>query len=407
MADEILAFGGFEAGEQDEAASTKGSSGMVTGIQKDASNPTAKINTASLMEGTYCLEVDPVNGGTLLETYGGQVSGFGNPKFLLIPFIWRFAAVFDQAITIAEYHRSASSSSRRIVLGTDEHVSIQDDDGDEIENGPSVLAVNTDYPMLWCIDLLGTTHDILWVWISGAWVKQVDVSGHGDIGIFTANMLVTFGSGSGKTLPTTGGPMFYDEWAIIENPTSSGLGSVATRYKKANSNGGDATFTDQAFGDVDDLPADLGTGAVDTGDAVGERNSYGLEIVSNNETPLAVVPVGSGEAASGFNLHKLYLFDGTTRDYTDDAGSLIGSMRQLHLSSGVAKTKMPDGSAFTETKFNDDLQVGVEIVTLGGSTFSLDQIGVEYMIAGARTQPSDFPTDVGTGEEVLGPIFIT
>ena len=130
---------------------------MISGISKDDNAATAKINTASLMEGVRCLEVDPVNGNTVVETYGGQVGGFGFPRFLMIPFIWRFAAAFDSGIAVCEYHMDAANSNRRITMGTDVLLDIQDDEGDQIGRGTNALSGNKDYPVRWYIDLIGTT----------------------------------------------------------------------------------------------------------------------------------------------------------------------------------------------------------------------------------------------------------
>ena len=204
MTDDILAIAGMQADGQYELAQKAGGSGSLTVISKDGSNSTCAIDRNSLTVGVNSLEVDPVGGAVGTDRYGGQLALDSNPRFLVITFAWRFAAEFDSGLSICELARSASVRDRRISFGTAEKVAIQDIDDDRIGIGSSVLAVNTVYPMYWYINLIGITRDILWVWINGAWSKEVDVSGHSDFDNAGGNRRITFGSDTGKTLPTTG-----------------------------------------------------------------------------------------------------------------------------------------------------------------------------------------------------------
>ena len=408
MPNDILRFAGMQADEQTEIANGKGSSGTIFPINKDGSNSTCAVDRNSLTIGVNSLEVDPVNGQPVTDRYGGQLSLGSNPRFLVVTFAWRFAAEFDSNVVICELSRDASARDRRIVITTAEELVIQDKDDDNVGGvgGSSTLAVNTTYPMYWYIDLLGTTRDILWVWISGAWSKEIDVSGHGVFDFSTSSRRVTFGSDTGKSLPTIGGKMYYGGMCVTENPIVGGLGSIATKFLPANGNGADTgEWDDHAFGDVDEVPADLDGTTVDKASTAGDKQSY--DFVNPGETPLAMQVVGVAKTSTGANTAKAYTFDGTNRDYQEtkpygNANRFI-SLRTTEL----PKTTMPDGSAITESGVNS-MEVGMELVTVDTTgTLDLDQIGLEEMVAGAQSQPSDFPTDVGTGVEVLGPTLIT
>ena len=240
MPDDILAFAGMQADQQQDSANFQGTSGTLSAINKDGSTSTCAVDRNSLTIGVNSLEVDPVNGQVVAERYGGQLDLGSNIRFLVITFAWLFAAQFNGNVTICEFGHDVSRRDRRITFATDENIYIQDKEGDPIIGGsPSTLAVNTVYPMYWYINLLGTTRDILWTWISGAWVKQIDASGHGVFDTTPTSRRVTFGSDTGKTLPTTGGPMYYGGMSIIENPSVGGIGSIATKFLPANGNGAD------------------------------------------------------------------------------------------------------------------------------------------------------------------------
>ncbi|MCH7800867.1 MAG: hypothetical protein IIC24_04895, partial [Chloroflexi bacterium] len=201
------------------------------------------------------------------------------------------------------------NGNRRIIFDLNDKLQLQDADGDRIGDiGGTTLLKDTDYFFYWYINLLGTTRDIVWIRTSTTWSKEIDVSGHGDIGTFVDDMKLTLGSGSGKTLPTSGGPMYYDDFCIIVNPTTAlDLGSPSCKYLAANGDGADATFTDQDFNDVDEGPADLDGLTIDSGNAANERNSY--DVASPGETPLAMFPSGVGrETASGIEARP-YIYD--------------------------------------------------------------------------------------------------
>ena len=175
---------------------------------------------------------------------------------------------------------------------------------------------------------------------------------------------------------------------VIESPSVGGLGSIATKFLPANGNGADTgEWDDHAFGDVDEVPADLDGTTVDKASTVGDKQSY--DFVNPGETPLAMQVSGVAKSSDGNKDAKAYTFDGTNRDYQDTRAYAVnfGSLRTAEL----PKTTMPDGSAITESAVNS-MEVGMELVSIGTTgTLDLDQIGLEEMVAGAQSQPSDFP----------------
>lgn len=374
------------------------------------------IASPGAFPGAYSYCVAPVNGIPIAETYGFRSRLPDFPSFLTVMFMFRFTDTggeFDDVVSVAELGSASAAGAlaRRVSLNTSEALLLVDTDGDEIGiTGAAYVALDTDYWMLWYVDLREPTmtRDILWVWKAGAWDKAIDVSGHGD-GDPADIEAITFGTSVGKGLPTQGGPFYVDEMAVQilnRSPNATPIGSVTTAFKVPSANGTDTDFDSGVpnFQDVDEIPADQV--AIDQGDATGEKTSYVINNATGGDTPLALQVIGSGQrTGAAIEIRAYVLETGVgTREYTDGWSQLAG-YRILRGASDVAHTYNEiNGKTITEStsdasnaSFND-LEAGIDCVSIpGGATMDLDQIGLEYMKEGPKALPSDFPaTDVAT-----------
>ena len=358
------------------------------------------------MDGSFIVQVDPVNGQAILETYGPACNIPGAPDFLAIgfPFQWvdDGATAWDELVTLAEVHKDVTDGCRKLIIDVTGSAKIQimDKDSDQISGGVTALSAGTIYWVYWYIDFRSeVTRDILWVYVNGAWNEEGDVSGWGDTD--TINRF-TLGSGTGKTLPTEGGKMYYNEVFIEEDPVDGGLGAVTTRYKKADGNGADTgEWLDHAFGDVDEVDTTVDTASKDSANAAGEKQTYDVEAVTGDEVPLAVQAVGAWQRTDTSVTGRTYLYDGTTRDFGETMPLTLNNYSFLGNNSIDNATKCynfhPDGSAWTKNNFAS-IEVGAEVVARTSGQLDLTQIGAEYMIAHTGdqgTQPATFPTDTG------------
>ncbi len=394
-------FAGAEAG----AAGAPGS-GVYQGITAND----AIIASPGAFPGAYSYSVDPVGGTPVLENYGFQSYLPDAPTFLTAMFMFRFTDTggqFDDEVGIAELGKTTAGGSfaRRLVLNTDEKIQIVDKDEDTVEQTAiNYVAIDTDYWFLWYFDGRedANSRDILWAWKAGAWDKALDTTGHGDTGLSVNTIeAITFGTSYGKSLPTQGGPCYYDEMAVQvlnKSPNTTPIGSVTTVFKVPKANGTDGDFdtgtgTNPDWNDVKEIPPD-GVTSYDEADTTGDQQSYEPDDADGGDTPLAIQIVGQGARNAGVAaVLKNYLLESSTYDYTDDWNTTGVGYRVLRGALTVMKTyNEVNGKALTEALFNT-LEVGVEAVSLGGGeTFRLSQIGLEYMKEGPKAIPGDFPT---------------
>lgn len=389
----FYAFGGAESDDDFD--------GVYNLVSVDADD--VIVGSPGAFPGAYSYEIDPVNGVPITEKYGWWAP-LSTPSLLTVMFMYRFAANFDASIAIAELNDTVNYA-RRITQTNDERLQILDADGDLIaQTAINYVAANTDYWILWYVDLVGATRDILWVWLpngAGAWDKAIDVAGHGD-GDPAHIDRITFGSSVGKGLPTVGGPFYVDEMAVQvlnEEPNTDPIGSVTTRLKMPTANGADGDFdTGSGVGAhpdwqlVDEIPQD-GNTSYDEGDVQGDKQSYEIANANGGETPLAVQILGAaGQGVLGQpNISaKSYIYDGASRDYSD-----VNLFGHGYFPLASKTYNEVNGTAITESRFNDDFEAGIEITSLSGSsTLRLSQIGLGYIVAGPKALPDDFPVAV-------------
>lgn len=399
----FYAIAGAECG--DHLAGTCGGYAVAAGASDTI------VGTPTLA-GSYCFQVDPVNGNAVIDTYGWtptftEKAGVWPvaPNFLTVLFMFRFTETpdaFDDDVVIVELGNRipGGSYARRLVLNTNEDLVIFDDADDSIgatADNP-YLAADTNYWMLWYVDLRNgaATRDILWVWKGVAWDKAIDVSGHesatgggGDPAEITK---IIFGTYAGKGLPTQGGPFWVDEMAVQvlnEAPNQTAVGSVTTYFQVPDDDGTvDQDFDTGApdFNDVDEIPADSAA-TTDVGDALGEKNAYKITDIAGGVTPLVVQVVGQAYGHAFAIDGKTYIYDGTTRDYGPDFSAPAGWTHMLSKSYNLV-----NGTAITESRFNDDFEAGVEVAKRTGvGTLQLSQIGLEVVADGPKAVPGDFP----------------
>lgn len=390
-------FGGAENGTF--TGDAQGGGGAYTYVFGSAGG----IVSSPALAGAYSYKVDPVGADGLFETYGPSAV-LSKPSILTVSFLYRFAAGFDAITSICELGDGLAIGSwaRRLVQLDNESFQIQDEDGDSIGAGGGILAVDTLYPVLWYVDLRNAdaTRDIVWIWKSGAWVNAIDVSGHGDGDPDNIDR-ITFGSAAGKALPGAGGPFYVDEMApqiLNQSPHTTPIGSVTTRLKMPTANGTDSDFitgtgSNPDWNDVKEIPHD-GDTSYDEGDADGEKQSYAIADATGGDVPLAVQINGAAkETAANIELTG-YIYDGSTRDYENNAAVLQPSYRNLPPAFGAGGLKtynQINGAPITEALFNT-LEAGQEITTLsGGAKARLTNMGLEYIVPGPYGLPPDFP----------------
>lgn len=383
-------------------AESKGSIERIDGglYSWDVSGSIAVVSTPTLA-GSYCYEVDPVNGGGL-DRYGWH-RPIPNRSLLSVMFMFRFAALFDESVSIAELGEGSPGGNiaRRLALTTDGRIQMQDQDGDNIDQtAASYIAVNTNYDILWYVDMRDTsnTRDILWVWKAGAWDKALDVADHGDATPSYMDNL-TFGTRVGKGLPTSGGPFYVDEAAVQalgESPNHGAIGSITTKVKFPSANGTDGDFdTGSGAGGhpdyqlVDDNPED-GDATYDEGDVDGDKQSYAIADADGGDVPLAVNLLGSVKEVTAGAQIVPYIYDGTARDTVPSHDLLTFYQQPIRDAFNWTYNRI-NGITLTEALFNT-LEAGIEITGLvAGASVYLSMIALEYAIEGPRALPSDFP----------------
>ena len=356
----------------------------------------AAIVSSPALAGTYSYSVSPTAADGL-GRYGLYVPSMPNPEVFSVLFLWQFAVGFDAVVSVSEAGLTGGGGAlaRRLVLSTDESLQLQDEDEDQIgATAGSYVAINTLYAMLWFVDLRSPTRDILWVYPPGGpWAKAIDVTGWG-AGSPANISAICFGSQAGKTAPTSGGPMYYDNMAVQQHgvsPLTTPLGSIACRVKMPNGAGTYNAFDSgsPSYLDVDEIPYD-GDTTYDEGDAAGEQQSYAIAAADTSESPLAVQIVGAAKATNVFAAYPTatpFLYDGAAIDY----GDIRTPIDYRGLGSDTTWQSV-NSAPLTESLFNN-LEAGLEVITCAaGQTARLSQIGLEYMVPGNFALPSDFPT---------------
>lgn len=409
------AFGGAHAGEQ----------GLGSGVYHYVAGlaaPGASIVAApGAFPGAFAYQIDPVNGHAGLEIYGFTGALPDTPTLISVPFMFRFTAAgaltgFDEPVIIAELGSNVPGGvwSRHITITTgvnSEQIQITDKDDDRVGiTAPAYVTKNTDYWFLWYTDLRdeANTRDILWVWKAGAWDKAIDETGHGDANPEVITRL-TFGTSTGKGLPTEGGPFWVAEMVgqvLNKSPNQTPLGSIETHFKKPDGVGEDSNQFDGGapdWQDVDEIPPD--DVATDIGDAAGEAQSYDIEAADGGDVPLAVQIIGSSKQSGGVGGaphldidHRPYIWDETTRGYSPQSNTVPLSYRLFGWGGTVTPITYNEinGETLTEALFNK-LEAGIEVdVADNGATLVLDQIGLEYMIDGPKALPDDYPMTTPT-----------
>lgn len=238
------------------------------------------------------------------------------------------------------------------------------------------------------------------------WYTALDTPDWGDA--VTDIEQVAMGSNLGKGLPTSGGPMIYDSHGLqVLNqwPHIAPVGSVEIKYRAPNTNGTDGDFDTGSGGGghpdyqlVDEIPED-GDTTYDAGDVAGDQQSYALANAAGGDAVLALAPIGVAKRTGSGTNAKLYVTDGSTREYSGSRSvqSAYDGVTVLH--SGIVWDKF-GAVAMSEALFNS-LEVGIEINTIASGEARLTQIGVEYAIEGPLALPSDFPDliEIGSGSE--------
>ena len=390
---EILSFWTWEAGNAHESRAASGRMGESALTGND-------VVAGATFGGNFYAEIDPVN-GDILDRYGFQTNfaplGDENTLGIVAPFYVDSTEAFDDPVTFFEVLEDETASSRRVVLLTDEGVQLQDNDGDVIA-GSAVgkFPLDTVVPIYGYFDKVAQ-RDVVWLYLSGAWDKIIDVSGWGD---YNNHARLALGSGTSKGLPTVGTPFRVGPGAVIRNPTSKGIGSIAGFYKAANGDGaGDNEFTLGAgasphpdFLNVDDAAdAQDGDTTWDGGDAAGERSTYDVASAEAGDIPLSVNVVGSCKrTGTGVTATAVGLFDGSTYD--------MATVEELIVSNGVYSSQfgdrkshvlMPDGNPWTEAGFNA-IEVAAQIDARSANEFRVTQIGAEYCVEGSEPFPPNF-----------------
>lgn len=416
----IIAFSSAEAGDQlGGGDGVDSNSGVWQGI--DAAGGGANIiSTSSPLTGNRSWIIDPVAAASdrygIFHTRNDPTNNYVTKGL----FMWEFqtpATFYDRAISLMELHHDATVDQlvRRLILrssGTDT-LALQDKDEDQVGSDGSTdlqvdIGTSTTIRLLyfWDFPSAAVSRDIVWLWNGSSWNKEIDATNHGDhsnagkLGAARFVIGTRFGKGAAAT---TGDPFKLDEVAVQDlntSPNDTALGSIECHFLAANGNGDDGEWTDQAFGDVDEIPPDQV--AIDTADGDGLKNSY--EVAAAGEAALAVIVSGSCKNTGSANTdvtHRGYITrDGVTRD-TGPTGS---ETRRAYSPIGNQELNYAifndfNGDAITSTIL-DDLQAGIELVdqAAGGDTLELDQIGLEYCLEGPIALPSDFPTGtLGTG----------
>jgi hypothetical protein len=199
---------------------------------------------------------------------------------------------------------------------------------------------------------------------------------------------------------------------LNKSPNTTAIGSITTRYKIPTGNGTDGDFATGSGGGghpdwqlVDEIPSD-GVTTYDEGDAAGEKQSYAITDATGVEVPLAIQVIGSASRLDANALTaRTYILESSTQDVGDTYspshtvyGYLTGTLPPGGEVSPIIRTyNEVNGNTITNALF-DGLEAGVEIITrAAGATYRVSQIGLEYMIEGPQSLPSDFPsTDVQT-----------
>jgi hypothetical protein len=406
-----MTFQAFAGAEAEQSAALQGS-GFYTPV-----SPVTDIIIASPFDadpGNFAFQVDPVNG--VLDTYGWQTR-LTQPNFLTVMFRYRFEADFDAAIAVAELGAGfgAGTIARRLIQNSDEELGIVDETEDEIGTAAGALTADTDYWILWYVDLRveAASRDIVWVHDGIGWTNIIDVSGHGD-GDPSGISLLTFGSAVAKTVPTAGGPFYVKEMGtqfLNVSPNTTPIGSLVAKFKVPTGDGTDQDFDSGApdWNDVKEIPPD-GDTTRDTGDATGEKNSYEIADADGGDTPLAIQVIGSGgKTGNPGTQARTYILESGTRDFgvTYIAGSAYRELGAVRDSASGQPDKpktfnQVNGKTITEVLFNG-LQIGLELpLVASGGTFKLTQAGLEYMIDGPHAVPGDFPSATPRMVEVTG-----
>jgi hypothetical protein len=389
------AFAGAEAGQ---SAANQGS-----GFYQFATVNDGIVAAPGGFPGAYSFSIDPVNGDA--NNRYGWAANILSANLFTVMFMYRFAADFDEPISIAEISNGNTGGTlvRRLLQNTSEELGIVDKDEDEVGTtvGTPYVAANTVYWILWYIDLRveAQSRDMLFVWKAGAWDKAIDVSNHGD-GDVTAIAKLAFGSRVGKgALPTVGGPFYVDEMArqvLNVSPNTTPLGSVTTKFKVPTANGTDGDF-DTGTGDnpdwedVNEIPPN-GDTTYDEGDVTGDKQGYAIANADGGDTPLAVQVIGSASLTGTAGLlARTYLLESGTYDYATQYDPAAG-YRILGASGAGRDRTFNEINGNTPASVFDACEAGVELVTVpGGRTLRLTQIGLEYLTAGPNALPGDFP----------------
>lgn len=406
----FYALGGAEAGQAGLQTS-----GVYTG-DIDTSIAAAPAG----FPGTRAFEIDPVNGDGGWETYGWRAVLPTAPSLLTVPFMFRYTATaplvgFDVTVCMAELGTGALGGdyARRLTLTEEERLRIEDEDGDTIaDTALSYLAKDTTYWILWYVDLRdpANSRDIAWVWKAGAWDKALDVSNWGDGD--PANIAkIIFGTRAGKGLPTEGGPFWVKEMApqvLNVAPNRDPIGAVTTRFKVPTANGTDGDFdtgtgANPDWNDVKEIPPD-GDTSYDEGNVSGDKQSYEIADADGGDTPLAIQVIGSGKKGAGTQVIKWpYLYDGVAREERGGSIALVG---YNYLHTTASPWNDVNGVPITEALFNS-LEAGVRLSNIiGGGTYRLTQIGLEYIIEDvAHPLPGDFPSPLITVPRSFGTLI--
>lgn len=384
--------------------------GPGSGVYIGATADTIVATPFDAAPGTYSYCINPVN--AFGDQYGFSTLLPDNPAFLIVPFMYRFTEdpdPFDASISIAELGGATGFDliARRIAQNTSEQLVLVDEsDGQIASTAGGYVAADTDYWMLWYVDLRVEAHsrDILWVWKAGAWDKAIDVSNHGN-GDPAEIDFITFGTRVGKTAPTAGGVFYVDEMAVQVlniSPNTDPIGSVTTVVKVPKANGADSDFntgtgTNPDWNDVKEIPPDDAT-SYDEGDVAGDQQSYEPNDAGGGDTPLAIQIIGQASEIAASATVRSYILENTTYDYSE-AWPMPRAYRILaEPTSTQPKTwNSINSQPITEALFNT-IEVGLEIVTLaGGASVRLSQIMAEYIVTGPKALPGDFPALVPMG----------
>ena len=387
----LIAFGGAEDGK----------GGLYVGI----GGANDIIVTSPALAGSRSYQYDPKTPAGVTTQYGWNCNiAQTSVTRISVMCLFRFSAEFNATFNIIELNNQTLTgvAVRQLLLNTAEKLLLADDGANQIgATGDAYLAVNTTYPILYFYDQLNSlkTRDIVWVYKSGAWDKAIDVSNYGSTGAISG---ITFGSYKGKTAPTAGGLCYLDELCVQnfgDFPNVTALGSITTAVKSPTANGTDLDFTQGTgtspdFNDVDEIPPDDAT-TYDAGDATNEKQSYVIANATASDVPLAVAVIGDmrNTDTSSPTSHKMktYLFDGTTRDYSDEFAISQGIWQILKQGTKRMDFQTFNGTTWTEALFNS-MEAGVLMTAHYDGQVQLSALHLEYVKTGPYALPSGFPT---------------